>query len=279
MATDSPKRRRRGRDGLSRVSAFTMANKWKDELKIVSDVMQGMPLDDARSSLLDRYIMLEKKEANNPDSFAQRSHYFGVITNFVTPADDDDDDGDDDGDESPKEQKHLITIKVFNQSGEYDGKPSDEEASQLWLMPQIGTTYQEDDGVQYALVEYDTSIVSCAFKVKETSAAAASACNSPAPTPNKKPGTPKQQSRGKSNEKSGKRKAKELKKPTKKAKAKRRLRLPTGGGGAAAAAKPADGGGDSTSGSGPFKQDSVFTLEALLRSFENPKGKTIHRCF
>ena len=288
MASESsPKRRRRGRDGLSKLSVFTMANKWKDnELKIVSDVMQGMPLDDARSSLLDRYIMLEKKEANNPDSFAQRTHYFGVITNFVTS--EPEVAVDDDEPEVFQLPKHLITIKVFNQRGEIDGKPSDEEASQLWLMPEIGTTYIEDDGVQYALVEYDTSIVSCAFKVKAASAAEASSCNSPAPTPSKKPLTPKQQSRGKSNEKvQTKRKTR---KPNKNAK--RRLKLnkskhvasAKAAAAKLAAANPADakavdgggGGGASTSGSGPFKQDSVFTLEALLRSFENPKGKTIY---
>merc|ERR1712078_347480 len=102
------------------------------------------------------------------------------------------------------------------------GRPSDEDASQLWLMPEIGTTYEED-GVEYALVEYALPIVSCEFKVKETSTAgSASACTSAGfcflffcflpklfvfpdkTTPNKKPMSPKQQSRGKSNKKKAK---------------------------------------------------------------------------
>ena len=170
---ESPvKKRRVGRDGRTNVDVFTMVNNWKDgELKILSDVMNTMPIDDARSSLIDRYVILEKMEANKPSSFAQRSHYFGTVVNFVTP---------DEEDDAPPEN-HLITIKVFNQSGEIDGAPSDEHASQLWLMPEIGTAYKEDDGVLYVLVEYDLPILSGAFKVKEPSAnaAAASACVSP----------------------------------------------------------------------------------------------------
>ena len=86
-------------------------------------------------------------------------------------------------------------------------------------------------------------------------------------TPNKakKPKTPKQQSRGKSDSKKTKRKKRKNRKANVKS-AKRRLM----------STKDAN---DSTS-SGPFKQDSVFTLESLLKSFENPKGKQkINRCF
>ena len=165
---ESPRKRRAGRDGRTHEDVFEMANKWKDsEVKILSEVItEYNDIDNARSMLIDRFIMLEKAEADNPTTFGKSTHFFGRITNFVTP-------------ETPNE-KHFITCKFYNHMGEVDGRPSDEDASQLWLMPEIGTTYEED-GVEYTLVEYALSIVSCEFKVKEktSTAAAASACTSP----------------------------------------------------------------------------------------------------
>ena len=96
-----------------------MANKWKDsEVKILSEVMsQYNDIHDAMSSLIDRFIMLEKAEADNPTTFGKSTHFFGSIPNFVTP-------------ETPN-GKHFITCKFYNHMGEVDGRPSDEDASQL----------------------------------------------------------------------------------------------------------------------------------------------------
>ena len=166
---------RTGRDGRSNVDVFTMANKWS--LQVASEVMNTMAIDEARSLLIDRYIMLEKMAADNPSSFAPRTHYFGIISNFVTS----EEEQDKEQEQNQEEGRKLITCKFFNQSGEFDGAPSDEDASQLWIMPEIGTHYQED-GVEYTLVEYVLPILSCALVVKKPTAptaASASACTSP----------------------------------------------------------------------------------------------------
>ena len=72
-------------------------------------------------------------------------------------------------------------------------------------------------------------------------------------TPNKKPTKRKRVSRGKT-------KKPDPKNPKKPEKAKRSLEMTSDG--------------SDVSSSGPFKKDSTFTLEALLRSYENPKGNT-----
>ena len=215
-----------------------------------------------QTELRERWVLVETVESDN---FAKRSHMLGQISDF-----------DDD--------KQAV-VQCYNQSGDKDGKPKPVPAGDVWILPDVATAVTVS-GEKFTLSSVTTSISSVelvagapATIAKKTPATRSSPRkkNKPKsnnPNPNSKnPKTPKTNNKktkkgGSNNTKKNKRKRKDgnkkLKTPDDKKvkpdskgskKTKRALK------------KDFDHGS-----SDHVESSAVFTAEAVLRSFADPRG-------
>ena len=222
---------------------------------------------EAQKNLVGGWVLLETEEA---ETFEKRSHVLGQITGIDV------------------EGKPMV--QCYNQSGDKDGKAQAEDSVDVWVLPAIGATVTLGD-TKFTVKEMATSINSVLLDPAELPLQKEQAT---APPPKEeegadKPPLKKEEQTKESKDKNHKKKVKKTK--NKKPQKKQRKRKSKSGKQTEHAAKTEDNQKKRTrrnlkkeldnGSSSAIESSSEFTVESLLRSFADPRGRSCmlaHMC-